>query len=70
MPPSALGEIWGSATSKSYHLVSCRYVKKTLKTYRIKFDSAEKAREAGYKPCEVCRPPKGSLRKESAIRVR
>lgn len=56
----AYGEIWGSVKSKSYHLASCRYVKKTWKGYRIRFDSVADARTAGYKPCEVCKPPKGA----------
>jgi len=57
----ARAEIWGSAKSKSYHLASCRYVKKTWKGYRVKFNSAADAGKAGYKPCEVCKPPKATL---------
>ncbi|MBT0665192.1 hypothetical protein KI809_12870 [Geobacter pelophilus] len=61
MPNTAYGGVWGSIKSKSYHLASCRYVKKTGKNNRIKFDSAVTARDAGYKPCEVCRPPAPKL---------
>lgn len=58
---TALAELWGSTQSNSYHIASCRYVKKTLKANRVKFDSAADAAKAGYKPCEVCKPPKATL---------
>lgn len=58
LPAAVHAELWGSAKSGTYHIASCRYVKKIAKEYRIKFDSATAARDAGYKPCEVCKPPK------------
>jgi len=61
-------EVWGSSRSKSYHLASCRYVKKTSKDYRIKFASAQEAKEAGYNPCEVCKPSKKTAPKHPTLK--
>ncbi|HPJ30004.1 MAG TPA: Ada metal-binding domain-containing protein [Methanothrix sp.] len=47
----------GSKTSNKYHLPDCSYAKKIKEENRITFSDQEEAREAGYSPCGVCKPP-------------
>jgi len=54
------GEFWGSVKSDVFHYPDCRYAKKINPVYLIKFSSPELAREAGYRPCKVCKPPSES----------
>ena len=54
------GEFWGSAKSDVYHYPDCRYARKITPIYLIKFPSPEEARDVGYRPCKVCKPPYGS----------
>lgn len=56
----AWAELWGSAKSQVYHLPSCRFAAKIRVENRVKFANADAARKAGYRPCEVCQPPKGA----------
>jgi len=51
------GEFWGSIKSDVYHYPDCRYAKKIDPRYLLKFASPEQARDKGYRPCKVCRPP-------------
>lgn len=51
------GEFWGSAKSDVYHYPDCRYAKKIDPMFLLRFSSAELARDTGYRPCKVCRPP-------------
>ena len=47
----------GSKKSDVYHYPNCRYVKQILPENIIWFTSAEDARNHGYRPCKVCKPP-------------
>lgn len=47
----------GSINSDKYHYPSCEWAKKIKPENQIWFSSPEEAKEAGYKPCKVCRPP-------------
>ncbi len=49
----------GSVRSDVYHYPACRHAESILPANRHWFDSPEDAREAGYRPCGVCRPPGG-----------
>ena len=57
LPMVASAEFWASTKSKSYHKPSCRWVAQITPEYRVKFATKDLAWTAGYKPCEVCRPP-------------
>ena len=65
LPAAVHAEFWGSSKSGTYHIASCRYAKKIAKENRIKFVSAADARDAGYKPCEVCEPTKAAPIKQA-----
>ena len=47
----------GSKKSDVYHYPSCRYVKMIKPENIIWFTSVEDARNHGYRPCKVCKPP-------------
>ena len=47
----------GSKKSNKYHYTWCRWAKKIHLGNAIYFDSVKEARDAGYVPCKVCRPP-------------
>ena len=47
----------GSKKSNKYHYPTCRWAKKIKPYNLVTFQSAKEAREAGYIPCKVCRPP-------------
>ncbi len=55
-PPST-GMFVGSKKSDVYHYPNCRYVKQILPENIIWFTSVEDARNHGYRPCKVCKPP-------------
>ena len=46
----------GSDTTNIYCYPSCRHARRTSDTHEVRFRSAEEARDAGYRPCKVCRP--------------
>ncbi|MGB3347006.1 MAG: thermonuclease family protein [Candidatus Humimicrobiia bacterium] len=56
-PPSPTKMFVGSKKSDVYHYPNCRYVKKILPENIIWFTSVEDARNHGYRPCKVCKPP-------------
>jgi methylphosphotriester-DNA--protein-cysteine methyltransferase len=47
----------GSKTSNKFHYPWCQWAKKIKPHNLITFRSAKEAREAGYIPCKVCKPP-------------
>ncbi|GAB4343152.1 MAG: hypothetical protein Kow0099_21330 [Candidatus Abyssubacteria bacterium] len=51
-------EYWGSKKSDKYHYTSCTWAKKIKPENRRVFHSAKEARDAGYVPCKVCKPPR------------
>lgn len=56
-PVTSHAEFWGSTKAKVYHKRSCRFVSKTTPEYRVTFADRKAAWDAGYRPCQVCRPP-------------
>ena len=50
----------GSDTTKIYCYPSCRHARRTSARHEVTFGSAEEARDAGYRPCKVCRPLEGT----------
>ncbi len=56
-PPAPTKMFVGSKKSDVYHYSNCRYVKKILPENIIWFSSVEDARNHGYRPCKVCKPP-------------
>ncbi len=54
---TAWAELWGSSASNRYHFKRCQWTKKIRKEYLVRFDTADQAVQAGYRPCEQCRPP-------------
>jgi methylphosphotriester-DNA--protein-cysteine methyltransferase len=53
-------EYWGSRKSNIYHYPTCKWARKIHPENLIRFGSPEEAKEAGYRPCMVCRPPAAS----------
>ncbi len=53
-------KIVASKSSNKYHLSDCSAVKNIDKENLVEFKSAEDAVKAGYTPCGLCNPPKGS----------
>lgn len=53
----AWAEFWGSSSSNRYHFKRCQWTQKIMKEYLVRFDTADQAVKAGYRPCEKCRPP-------------
>jgi methylphosphotriester-DNA--protein-cysteine methyltransferase len=51
------GTYVGSKKSNKYHYPTCKWAQKIKPQNRIIFKSAKEARDAGYVPCKVCRPP-------------
>ncbi len=47
----------GSAKSNKYHYPNCEWAKKIKSENLVTFKSAKEAKEAGYIPCKVCKPP-------------
>lgn len=50
----------GSDTTNIYCYPSCRHARRTSPSHEVRFRSAEEARDAGYRPCKVCRPLEGT----------
>lgn len=50
----------GSDTTNIYCYPSCRHARRTMPRHEIRFHSAQEARDAGYRPCKVCRPLEGT----------
>ena len=46
-----------SNKAKKYHYPDCQWAKKIKPANRVTFNSAKEARQAGYVPCKVCKPP-------------
>ena len=51
------GMFLGSKKSDVYHYPNCRYRKMIKPENLIWFTSVEDARDQGYRPCKVCKPP-------------
>lgn len=47
----------GSIKSDKYHKPDCKHAKSIKPENRIIFYSVEEAKEKGYVPCKVCKPP-------------
>lgn len=47
----------GSKNSTKYHYTWCRWAQKINPNNKVIFNSAKEARDAGYIPCKVCKPP-------------
>jgi len=45
-------QVYVTATGEKYHRNGCRYLKKSKMPMTL-----SEAKEAGYKPCSVCKPP-------------
>lgn len=54
----AEGKYVGSIKSVVYHYPSCRYAQQIHPENERWFSSAKEALNAGYRPCEVCKPPR------------
>ena len=50
----------GSDSTSIYCYPSCRHARRTSQKHEVRFRSAEEARDAGYRPCKVCRPLEGT----------
>jgi O-6-methylguanine DNA methyltransferase len=50
----------GSDSTNIYCYPSCRHARRTTARHEVRFHSAEEARDAGYRPCKVCRPLEGT----------
>lgn len=46
----------GSDTTKIFCFPSCGHARRTMLSHTVEFRSEDQAREAGYRPCRVCRP--------------
>lgn len=47
----------GSVNSNVYHYPSCRYAQKIKPDNQVWFENVKGARDSGYEPCKVCKPP-------------
>jgi hypothetical protein len=63
---TARAEFWGSSASNRYHFKRCQWTPKIRKEYLVRFDTADLAVRAGYRPCEKCRPPLTERRSKSS----
>jgi O-6-methylguanine DNA methyltransferase len=50
----------GSDSTKVFCYPSCRHARRISARHEVRFHSAIEAREAGYRPCRVCRPLEGT----------
>ncbi|NJL31288.1 MAG: hypothetical protein HC898_06450 [Phycisphaerales bacterium] len=57
MIASAYAPYVGSSHSDVYHYTSCRYVNMISHSNLVYFQTPLDARQSGYRPCKVCRPP-------------
>jgi hypothetical protein len=46
-----------SRAAKKYHYPTCKWAQKIKSENKVVFNSATEARQAGYVPCKVCKPP-------------
>ncbi|AEG13881.1 nuclease (SNase domain-containing protein) [Desulfofundulus kuznetsovii DSM 6115] len=46
----------GNARSKKFHRPDCEYGRQTAPDNRVRFATKEKALDAGYEPCNACKP--------------
>ncbi len=46
----------GSDTTHIFCFPTCRYARVTTEQHRVEFGSVKRAKDAGYRPCKVCRP--------------
>lgn len=53
---SAGTRLLGSDTTGIFCVPSCRHARRITETHRVGFPSETAAVDAGYRPCEVCRP--------------
>jgi hypothetical protein len=53
----APGKYVGSITSNKYHYPDCKWAKTIPSRKLLTFKSVKEAREKGYIPCPVCKPP-------------
>lgn len=54
---SRLGvRFFGSDTTRIFCFPTCRHARRTTDRHLVRFASAPQAAEAGYRPCNVCRP--------------
>jgi len=51
------GSLVGSTSSRKYHYSCCQWAKEISPANEIRFNSSQDARNQGYVPCKVCRPP-------------
>ncbi len=56
-PVAETGQYVGSIQSDRYHNPTCRHAENISSENEIWFDSVEDAKNKGYTPCGVCRPP-------------
>ena len=50
----------GSDSTNIYCYPSCRHARRTTAAHEVRFHSAQEARDAGYRPCKVCKPLEGT----------
>ncbi len=50
----------GSDSTNIYCYPTYRHARRTSERHEVRFHSAEEARDAGYRPCKVCRPLEGT----------
>jgi O-6-methylguanine DNA methyltransferase len=50
----------GSDSTNIYCYPSCRHARRTSTQHEVHFRSAQEARDAGYRPCKVCKPLEGT----------
>lgn len=60
--PAAGVRFLGSATTHVYCYPSCRNARRITSRHRVPLRSAEDARRAGYRACQVCRPADAPFR--------
>ena len=46
----------GSDTTNIFCFPSCRHARRTMERHQVRFRNERQAKEAGYRPCKVCRP--------------
>jgi len=51
------GKFVGSTLSDRYHFPDCRHAESINPLNIISFGSVSEAKDAGYVPCGVCKPP-------------
>lgn len=65
VPFALSAEYWASKNSDKYHYPSCQWAKRVKQSNLVIFKTPEEAKEAGYVPCKVCRPPSTSKDKSA-----